>query len=180
MSVLWTLHWDSTHLLCSSVDVAPLRNTNKVWDLHRGLSNECVLRMDEGPDGSTVCGNFKTGVAWIWKKSKLWGCPSQLGTKCKHIGVLFSQNKALHRFPLSKFETGRERETDPKDHLASPVGSSQRLLGNAKATWQPQWDTSDRLHAGINKLNSTWGYNNIPWANSGKDSKYRKLISKQL
>lgn len=57
-------------LLCSSVDVASLRNTNKVWDLHRGLSNERVFRMDVGcrqarPDGSTVGGDFKIGVDWI-------------------------------------------------------------------------------------------------------------------
>lgn len=50
--------------------MAPQRNTHKVWDLHRVLSNECVFRMDvgcrqAGPDGNTVCVNFKTGVAWI-------------------------------------------------------------------------------------------------------------------
>lgn len=92
-------------------------NTHKVWDLHRVLSNECVFRMDvgcrqAGPDGNTVCGNFKTGVAWIWKKNKHWGCPSQLEAKCKYVRVSFSQKKALHRFPLTKFQTGGERERE--------------------------------------------------------------------
>lgn len=53
-----------------TVDVASLTNTNKVSDLHKGLSNECVSGMgvgckQAGPDGRTVDEDFKTGVAWV-------------------------------------------------------------------------------------------------------------------
>lgn len=53
---------------------------------------------------------LKTGVACILENSKHWGRPSQLGANCKDLGVSLSQNKALHRFPLTKFWSGRETD----------------------------------------------------------------------
>lgn len=44
------------------------------------------------------------------KNTKHWGCPSLLWAKCKYIRVFFSQNKALHRFPLTKFQAGVETD----------------------------------------------------------------------
>lgn len=111
MSVLWTLHRDSAGVFRAAVDVVPLRQQG-LGLAQRALQWVCFQDgcRQAGPDGSTVCGSFKAGVAWIWKKSKRWGCPSQLGGTCKYVRVSFSQNKPLQRFPLTKLQTGRERE----------------------------------------------------------------------